>query len=185
MDSLKVGRSLRTIRIRLGLRQADVAERAGVSRSFVSKIERGLIGHAELDGIERVSRAIGADLDVRVRWRGEGLDRLLDEAHALLVDRLVAELKATGWEVALEATFNHFGDRGSVDVVGWHAQTASVLICEVKSVVPDAQGTLLPLDVKTRLGAMIARGLGWEAVTVSRLLVVSDRTVNRPLHIVV
>lgn len=179
MDSAWVGRSLRAIRIRLGWRQADVAEHAGVSRSFVSKVDRGMIAHANLDGLERICRALGADLDVRVRWRGEGLDRLLDEAHALVVDRLVAELRAAGWEVRLEVTFNHFGDRGSVDVVGWHEESAAVLVCEVKSVVPDAQATLKPLDVKAMLGAVIARGLGWEAATVSRLLIVSDRTVNR------
>lgn len=133
----------------------------------------------DLDRLERVCHALDAELDIRVRWHGEGLDRLLDEAHAILVERFVRELTAVGWEVAVEVTFNHFGDRGSIDIFGWHAATRSVLIVEVKSVVPDSQGTLMPLDRKFRLGLQIARERGLDGLTVSRLLVVADRTVNR------
>ena len=179
MDPLQIGRALRAIRIRLGWRQHDLAERAGVSRAFISKLERGLIARSDLERLERVVRALGASLDIRVRWHGEGLDRLLDEAHAVLVDRFVAELRRAGWTAALEVTFNEYGDRGSIDVLGWHADTRSVLIVEVKSVVPDSQATLMPLDRKARLGAKIARERGWDPVAVSRLLVVGDRTVNR------
>ncbi len=179
MDGLRVGRSLRAIRIRRGWRQSDLAERSGASRSYVSKVERGLIATTELESLERMCRALDAELDIRVRWRGEGLDRLLDEAHATLVDRFVRELRAAGWDVAVEVTFNSFGDRGSVDIFGWHAATESVLIVEVKSVVPDSQATLMPLDRKFRLGLQIARDRGLAGRSVSRLLVVADRTVNR------
>ena len=179
MDGLRIGWSLRAIRIRHGWRQSDLAERAAVSRSFVSKIERGLIATTDLERVERICRALGAELDIRVRWQGEGLDRLLDEAHAILVDRFVGELRAASWDVAVEVTFNSFGDRGSIDIFGWHLVTRSVLIVEVKSVVPDSQGTLMPLDRKFRLGLQIARERGLIGKTVSRLLVVADRTVNR------
>lgn len=179
MDGLRIGRSLRAIRIQRRWRQSDVADRAHVSRSFVSKIERGLIRTSDLDRLERMCHVLGAELEVRVRWHGEGLDRLLDEAHAILVDRFVGELRALGWEVAVEVTFNHFGDRGSIDIFGWHAATRSILIVEVKSIVPDSQGTLMPLDRKARLGLTIGRERGLEGWTVSRLLVVGDRTVNR------
>lgn len=179
VDALRIGRSIRAIRVRMAWRQGDLAERAAVSRSFVSKIERGLVATIDLERLERVCRSLGADLDVRVRWRGEGLDRLLDEAHAVMVDRMVAVLKALGWQVAVEVTFNVFGDRGSIDVFAWHPSTASLLVIEVKSVVPDAQGTLMPLDRKVRLAQQIGRERGWNARTVSRLLVVADRTVNR------
>jgi transcriptional regulator with XRE-family HTH domain len=167
------------MRVRLRWRQVDLAGRLGLSRAFVSKVERGRIRNVRLELLEGLCHELGADLDVRIRWRGEGLDRLLDEAHAGLVERVVELLHADGWEVALEVTFNHYGDRGSADVVGWHAPTRSVLIIEVKSVVADAQGTLSPLDRKTRLGFAIARSRGWDAATVSRLLVVREGSVNR------
>ena len=123
--------------------------------------------------------AIGADLDVRVRWRGEGLDRLLDEAHATIVDRLVTLLKPDGWQTWLEVTFNDYGDRGSIDVFGWHPETRSLLVVEVKSVVPDAQGTLAPLDRKVRVAPKLARERGLDPASVSRLLVVGDTSTNR------
>lgn len=178
-DPGRIGRSLRAIRIRLRWRQADLAAKAGVSRSFVSKIERGLLATADFERVERISRVLGADFDVRIRWRGEGLDRLLDEAHAALVDATVAMLRAAGWEVAIEVTFNVFGDRGSIDVFAWHRATGTLLVIEVKSVVPDAQGTLLPLDRKVRLAPLIGRERRWDGASVSRLLVVGDRPINR------
>src|SRR5690349_12135193 len=112
-DPGRLGRSIRAIRIRLGWRQQDLANRARVSRPFVSKLERGLARTTELRRIDAVCAALGADLDVRIRWRGEALDRLLDEAHAAIVDAVVALLRPLGWELALEVTFNEFGDRGS------------------------------------------------------------------------
>ena len=126
-----------------------------------------------------MAAALGADVDVRLRWHGEGLDRLLDEVHAGLVDRFVHMLLDAGWEVAIEATFNEFGERGSVDVLGWHPIERALLIGEIKSVVADAQGTLSPLDRKVRLGPRIAQTRGWEPVTVSRVLIVRDGSTNR------
>ncbi|HEX8025704.1 MAG TPA: helix-turn-helix transcriptional regulator, partial [Candidatus Limnocylindrales bacterium] len=171
MDRLRIGRSVRPIRIRLNLTQAETAHRAGVSRPYVSRIERGLIGSTDFDSVERVCRALGADLDVRVRWRGEGLDLLLDEAHATLVDLVVRLLGPLGWTTALEVTFNAYGERGSIDVLAWQPTTRALLVVEVKSVFADAQGTLLPLDRKARLGRAIAADRTWEAASVSRLLV--------------
>ncbi len=178
-DPLRIRRSLRAIRVRLGLRQVDVALRADASRSFISNLERGLSRSTDVGRIEAVCLALGADLDVRVRWRGEGLDRLLDEAHATIVDRLAALLKGDGWQTWLEVTFNDYGDRGSIDALGWHQRSRSLLIAEVKSVVPDAQGTLAPLDRKVRVAPKIACDRGLDQETVSRLLVVDDTSANR------
>ena len=145
----------------------------------MSKLERGESRWTDVARIEAACHALGADLDVRVRWRGEGLDRLLDEAHATIVNRVVALLEAAGWIVWLEVTFNVYGDRGSIDVLGWHPATRSLLIVEVKSVVADAQGTLAPLDRKSRVALGVARDRGLAPSTVSRLLVLGDGSANR------
>lgn len=179
MDALRVGRSIRAIRIRLGWRQADLAEASSVSRSAISRIERGLIDGSTVAALHAICAALGADLDLRVRWHGEGLDRLLDQAHAGIVDRFVALLRAAGWVVAVEATFNEYGERGSVDVLGWRPPTRALLIAEIKSIVADAQGTLMPLDRKARLGTRIGRSRGWDPASVSRVLVVRDGSTNR------
>jgi len=161
------------------MRQEDVAIGAGVSRQFVSSVERGMIRHTDIERLESVCRALGAELDVRVRWRGEGLDLLLDEAHADLVNRMVGILHAEGWVANVEVTFNEYGERGSIDVLGWHENTKTLLVVEVKSVVADAQATLMPLDRKARLAPKLGQRLGWEARAASRLLVVWDASVNR------
>jgi transcriptional regulator with XRE-family HTH domain len=89
MDRQRLGRSVRALRQRLGWRQEDLARRCSVSQSTVSRIERGVVAGTALDAIERVVVGLGGELDVRVRWRGEELDRLLDAVHAAIVDRLV------------------------------------------------------------------------------------------------
>jgi hypothetical protein len=145
----------------------------------ISRIELGAIGSTRLQSVEAACSALGADLDVRVRWQGEGLDRLLDQVHAGLVDRFVRMLRDAGWDVVVEATFNEYGERGSVDVLGWRPESRTLLIAEIKSVVADAQGTLAPIDRKVRLGIRIGRSQGWAASTVARVLVVRDGSTNR------
>lgn len=179
MDSLRVGRSLRALRIRRGWRQEDVAAAAGLSRSQYARIERGELRGVPLADLESSCAALGADLDVRVRWHGEGLDRLLDEAHARLVNSVVRLLGDHGWESAVEVTFNHFGERGSVDVLAWHARRRALLVTEVKSAVPDAQSTMSSHERKTRLAGVIGHARGWDPEVVGSLLIVADSSTSR------
>lgn len=180
MDSVRIGRSVRDIRIHLGWRQDELAGRAGVSRTFVSKVERGrLLESADVARLERVCRAVGGELDVRVRWRGEALDRLLDEAHARLVEAFVTLLREAGWVVELEVTFNEYGERGSIDVFAWYPVAGALLVAEIKSLIVDAQGTLAPVDRKARLAPKLARARGWVPRSISRLLVVAEGSTNR------
>ena len=129
--------------------------------------------------LDAACSALGADLDVRIRWHGEGLDRLLDASHADLVNRVVQLLGVNGWESAVEVSFNHFGERGAVDVLGWHPTASALLIVEVKSVVPDAQAMVSSHDRKARLAGVIGRSRGWDADVVGRLLVIADTSTSR------
>ena len=161
------------------MRQEDVGRVARLSRAVISRIDRGLIGNIRVDDLERAATALGATVDLRLRWNGEQLDRLLDEAHARLVDLAVSMLRATGWEVAVEVSFSIWGKRGSIDVLAYHAATGTVLVVEVKSVVPDSQSTLHGLDRKTRLAGQIAEERGWDCRTVARLLIVGASATSR------
>jgi hypothetical protein len=130
--------------------------------------------------LRTLADALGARLDCRLLWNGEALDRLLDESHAALVETVVRWLTSLGWEVATEVSFSIRGERGSIDVFAFHPATATLLVVEVKSVVPDVQATLVTLDRKTRLASEIARGRGWRPSRLGRLLVVrEDRTARR------
>lgn len=179
MDGIRIGRQLRALRLRRGLRQEDVGRAAHISRPVVSRIERGLIGNVQIGQLERATASLGATLDLRIRWNGEQLDRLLDDGHARLVEIVVALLRVSGWEVAVEVSYSIWGERGSIDVFAFHLLTRIVLVVEVKSVVPDSQAMLHALDRKTRLARDIAEKRGWRGVAVARLLIVGSSATSR------
>jgi hypothetical protein len=127
-----------------------------------------------------VASTLGARLSVKLFWHGEGLDRLRDRRHAAIVEQMIRRLTDDGWTVRPEVSFSEFGERGSIDILAFHPLTGSLLVIEVKSVVPDLQEMLMVLDRKTRLAPKIAAGIGWESRSVSRLLVLpDDRTARR------
>ena len=107
MDPIRFGRSLQALRRRGGWRQQDVADRTAMSRSVVSRIERGELRGISIVTVDTVTQALGARLDLRVLWRGEGLERLLDRRHAALVDLVVRRLRRYGWQVVVEASFSN------------------------------------------------------------------------------
>lgn len=179
VDTIRFGRAIRALRRREALRQADVGQRAGVSDTTISRIERGIVGPVAFARLRRIGEAVGAEIELNVRWRGEELDRLLDEAHAGLVDAAVALLGRAGWDVRVEATFAVAGERGSIDVLAWHASTRLVLVGEVKSVVPDAQAMIATLDRKARLAPSIAADRGWQCTGVARVLFVGEGRTSR------
>lgn len=180
MDVIRFGLGMRALRLRRRLTQAQLAARARVSRSVIGRIDRGRADRVAVHTLVRVAAELGARVDVRLLWQGEGLDRLLDARHADLVERVVAILTMDGWEVTTEASFNLRGERGSIDVLGFHALTGSLLVVEVKSVVPDLQALLAGMDRKGRLARDVARERSWAVTSVTRLLVLpDDRTARR------
>lgn len=180
MDVIRFGLGMRALRRRRRLTQDELARRAGVSRSVIGRTERGRADRVAVHTLIRVAAVLGARVDLRLLWQGEGLDRLLDAGHARLVELVVSLLEANGWVAAAEVTFSIRGERGSIDVLAFHPSTTSLLVVEVKSVVPDLQAMLVTLDRKWRLGREVARERGWDAGSVTRLPVLpDDRTARR------
>lgn len=165
MDVIRLGLGFRALRRRRGWTQEQLSKRAGVSRSVVWRIERGHADRVVLHTLVRVALALDARIDVR---------------HARLVDRVLGILRSSDWDVATEVSFNVRGERGSVDIRAFHRATGSLLVIEIKSVVPDLQAMLSGLDRKGRLAPEIARDRGWQVRTVTRLLILpDDRTARR------
>ena len=182
MDPVPFGLAIRALRRRRGWTQEALADRAGISQAAVSRAERGDACSLTVRTLERIAETLGARASLRLLWHGDELDRLLDAAHAGLVEQVVAILRANGWEVVPEATFNVYGERGSVDVLAFHPGFGALLIVEVKSAVPDMQAMLAGIDRKVRLGPSLAKDRGRRIRFVSRLLVLpDDRTARRRL----
>jgi transcriptional regulator with XRE-family HTH domain len=180
MDDRRVGRLFRAVRQRKDYRQADVAKLAGVGQTLVSDIELGRLESVGLVRVRRVAAVLDISISIDAWWRGGEADRLLDRGHASLVEPVVALLRAGGWEVVPEFTFNVYGDRGSVDVLAWHPIEHILLIVEVKTALTDLQETLSTFSKKVRVvPGIIGQERGWNVRHVAKLLVVSGTTANR------
>jgi len=179
MEELKAGRVLRVVRRRHGLTQAKLAQMAGVSQQTVSSIERGHADSATLGLVKSVARPLGITIDLVFKWKGLELDRLVDARHARVV-RAVVALLGDDWQVVVEYTFNHYGDRGSVDVMAWKAAKQAIILVEVKSELDSLEAVLRSMDVKLRVvPGLVLREKGWCAKAIGSVLVLPDESTSR------
>ena len=167
MTSQDFGGAIRAARIRRRLRQTEVAQRAGVSQSLVSLVERGHLDRLSLTALRRVAAVLDVRLDVSARWRGGELDRLVN-ARALRArrGRCTQFCGQPGWQLAPEVSFNVYGERGVIDVFAWHAVDRSLLAIELKTAIVDVQELVGTMDRKVRwrrgtaARAWLARAIG-------------------------
>jgi hypothetical protein len=122
-----------------------------VGQNLISLIERGHAGRCPVDTIRRVLGALDAGVEWQVSWRSGELDRVLDQRHADLVGLTVLLLRRYEWVTELEVTYSRFGERGSIDVLGWRPTARSLLVVETKSEIVSVEATLRKLDEKVRL----------------------------------
>ena len=107
-------------------------------------------------------------------------DRLLNARHAALTEAYLEWIGAfPGWELRPEFSFSHFGERGIIDLVGWHADERALLEVELKTDVIDSGELLGVVDRRRRLGAEIVEVLGWKPRTISSLVVIAESDANR------
>ena len=180
MQDVQIGRAARALRHRLGLRQVDVADRASVGHDVISRLECGRIEGLTVRTLRKLFAALDAEIVLIVRWRGGELDRILDRRHADLGERVVARLERLGWVVVPEVSFSHFGERGSIDLLAWHAGSRTLLVIELKTELTSIEETIRRHDAKARLARVVAKErLDWEPLQVARLLVLPDERTPR------
>lgn len=180
MDDIGFGRLVKLARIRRTWRQIDLAQRAGVSRTMVSRIERGHLGSTPLDVIRSVAAQLEIRVEVVARARALDIDRVMNGRHAALAEHVVAWLSALpGWVARPEVSYSEYGERGVIDVLAWHAASRTLLVIEIKTELVDFGELLGKLDMKERLADRIARRFGWRAASVGVALLVADSMTNR------
>lgn len=181
MDDQRIGRVILILRQRRGWRQADLADKSGVSQSTISDIERGRIDRYTVATIRRVLRALDATAALDVNWGGRGdLDRLMDADHARVMQAWADRHRQTGWDVWNEASYSIYGERGRIDQLAFHPPTGILEVTEGKTGIWDVQETLGRLDAKVRLAPRVAAQRGWRVRKVVGALVIADgRTVRR------
>jgi transcriptional regulator with XRE-family HTH domain len=180
MDDPHLGSALKSIRIRAGLPQAEVAVAADVPRSLVGRIEHGRMAGVRLDDLRSIAAALGASVDLGLRWQGGDLGRLINARHAAIHEAIANRFgELEGWALEPEVSFSSYGERGVIDGLAWHAATRSLLVLELKSEIVDINDLMGSVDRKRRLAADIGRGRGWTASSVSTWVVVADGRTNR------
>lgn len=180
MDDARLARLIRVLRHQRGWRQADLAARAGICSDAVVRFEAGRLGQMRMSTIRAIVSALGLSYEGAVRGLRASEDRLLDERHARLGGDCTTWLTSLGWLMRSEVSYSEWGERGSIDLLGWHPATASLLVIEIKTELASIESTLRKLDEKTRLASAIVRPFGWQPASVSRLLVLpEDRTQRR------
>jgi transcriptional regulator with XRE-family HTH domain len=179
MDFGRIGFGVRAVRLRMGIRQADVAERAHVSRRVVIDLERGASTEVTVAEIDAVCRVLGGNAEIVVRWHGTDFERVVNGGHAALHESVSKLLTQLGWEVAPEVSFSEFGERGVIDILAWHAPTRTVLVIELKTELADVSALMGQVDRYRRLARKLARDRGWDAASVSAWVAVAESRTNR------
>src|SRR6478736_4017218 len=119
-----------------GSRGTDRAQ-PGIDLSVRARPHRGM----PVGTVRKIVGGLDAELVLFIRWRGGDLDRLLDAGHARLCDDLARLLTNRGWEVAPEVSYSEYGERGSIDVLGFHPESGLLLVTEVKTEVASVEET--------------------------------------------
>lgn len=175
-----MARALRAIRRRKRWTQRQLGQQLGVSQSEMSRRERGSLGGCPVEAVERWAAALGAYLALDLRFEGER--PLTDARHAALQTWLVELLRSHGWVAEPEVSFNHYGDRGRIDVLAYQPPLRVLLVTEIKTQLDDVQELVGRLDVKRRIAPTLAADRGWSADTVVPAVVFrEDRTIRRRL----
>ena len=113
----RMGVALRDARRSAGLKQSDVAARAGVTQSTISRLELGLGATATIDTWARVVAGVGQQLAVFIE-RASGADRPRDFEHLRRQQLVIAAALAGGWVAKLEVAVDPAVQRSrSIDVV--------------------------------------------------------------------
>jgi transcriptional regulator with XRE-family HTH domain len=168
VEDMRIAAAFRAVRIRRRLRQSDVADRARVHRSTVSRVERGHFGSLSLDTIREIASVLDVRVELLPRWRGSDLDRLLNVAHSALHESVSSFFSSiAGWEIVPEVSFSIYGERGVIDILAWHVATRSLLVIELKTAIVDVQELVGTFDRKMRLAIRVARERGWDPMKVS------------------
>jgi transcriptional regulator with XRE-family HTH domain len=179
-DDERLGHLLRSIRRRSDLTQEQLAHLAALPVKELRRIEAGDAGALSLDRIRAAFAAAGGRARVVILWNGAAADRLLDEAHAGLVEAATSVFVARGWRVRPEASFSEFGERGSIDMLAAREDQRAVAVCEVKSVFGSLEETNRTFDTKVRLLPKISeRIFGWKPRFVGRILIVPNESTIR------
>ncbi len=178
------GRACLDIRLRLGLSLEQVAPAAGITPSYLARIERGF-ANPTVDTVQRVSDALGLQLflDVRPPVFLGSPPPMRDFVHARCSAYVDRRLRAEGWSTVREVAVVDGRYRGWIDMLAFDPANNMLLIIEIKTRLDDIGALERQLGWYERLAPDLARERGWSVQLIrSVLLLLASEEVERALH---
>lgn len=166
----ELGSSVREARLRRGWSVRDLADRAGVDRSEVYRLESGRVG--SIGGYARLGGPLGLRLEAQLvdPRRRDRSTRAEDPIHAAMGDFQASHLAALAFPVAVDEPFQHFQFAGRADILAWSIERRALLHIENRTRFPNLQEAAGSYNAKrSYLAPVIADRLGisggWASVT--------------------
>jgi len=174
----RLGTGLRESRLRAGLRQVDVAERARLSQPFISHLELGRGTDTSIETWAIVAAVLGEQLAAFLE-RVPGADQPRDLEH-LRRQRLVIQLSSRGgWTAQPELAIDDGVVRSrAIDIVLSRPHCREAVAVEVWDLLTDVGAAMRSLDGKV---ATLGRRLANPQWAVGGLWVVRGTNRNRSL----
>ncbi|MEO8571502.1 MAG: helix-turn-helix transcriptional regulator [Chloroflexota bacterium] len=144
----RIGVVLHESRVALALTQAGAAERAGVSQSFWSRVERGLVTAISLETLTACAAAIGVQLAAFIEAR-PGSDLPRDIQHLRRQDLVIGIARSGGWAGRPEFGIDPAAWRSrSIDVLLTRSRELETAVIEVVDLLADGGATIRGLADK-------------------------------------
>lgn len=175
---VKIGRELRSMRLLRGWTQRDLADRAGIGRMMVARIEGGTAA-VDAEVLERIGTAIGVSVLL-----GFGRDTLGDVADAghLAMQELALRLgRRAGFAAQFELATRPHNPRDSIDIAYADDRRMVAIVIECWNTFGDVGAAARSTARKVaELGELIAHRWGGDG-RISSVWIVRDTARNRRL----
>jgi transcriptional regulator with XRE-family HTH domain len=140
----RIGEELRVARLSVGMSSREAGRLAGISHTYVLRIERGLASHVDVGILERIASVLGCELSMGIHPVGAPVR---DKAHIALLGRFAARLHPSiRWRTEVPIPIP--GDLRSAD--GFAATEGFGAIVEAETRLDDVQAVERRLRAKQR-----------------------------------
>lgn len=148
-------------RLSLDITQQTLANRIGVTRSYVAQIERGE-ANPSIALIGSIADALGLEIELITRPPLTlGDRRVRDLVHARASAFVDRRLRSHSLETAREVEIVHGRSHGWIDLLAFDPRTGTLFLIEVKTRLDDLGAVERQLGWYERAGWSAARDLGW------------------------
>ncbi len=180
--ALSLGESVRSGRVRLGMTQAKLAARVGITQAWISRIESGHGQHVPLDLWIALGLALGRPLAISLsKPLGEPRGPM-DAGHLAMQEHLIGLARATGRTATFELPTRPSDPTRSIDICVRDAHNRVLIVEEAWNTFTDLGAAIRSTNRKTAEAADLAATIDeGPPYRVAAVWVLRGSAVNRAL----